>query len=134
MEYESPLENETWDLVDLPRGRKAVGSRWVFKVKRHSDGRVERYKCRLVAKGYSLMYGADYDETFSPVVRFNSIRTLLSFAIQNNLLVHQMDVVTAFLNGHLEEEIYMEQTEGYIKPKQEHLGPYLAPSAIDFLH
>lgn len=121
LEYESLLENETWDLVDLPRERKAVGSRWVFKVKHHSDGRVERYKCRLVAKGYSQLYGADYDETFSPVVRFSSIRTLLSFAIQNNLHVHQMDVVTAFLNGHLEEEIYMEQPEGYIKPGEEHL-------------
>lgn len=67
------------------------------------------------------MYGADYDETFSPVVRFSSIRALLSFAVQNNLYVHQMDVVTAFLNGHLEEEIYMEQPEGYVKPGQEHL-------------
>lgn len=121
LEYESLLENETWDLVDLPKGRKAVGSRWVFKVKHYSDGRVERYKCRLVAKGYSQLYGADYDETFSPVVRFSSIRTLLSFAVQNKLHVHQMDVVTAFLNGHLEEEIYMEQPEGYIKPGQEHL-------------
>ena len=121
LEYESLLENETWDLVDLPRERKAVGSRWVFRVKHHSDGGVERYKCRLVAKGYSQLYGADYDETFSPVVRFSSILTLLSFAIQNNLHVHQMDVVTAFLNGQLEEEIYMEQPEGYIKPGQEHL-------------
>ena len=68
LEYESLLENETWDLVDLPRGRKAEESRWVFKVKHHSDGQVERYKCRLVAKGYSQMYGTDYDETFSPVV------------------------------------------------------------------
>lgn len=115
------LENDTWDLVDLPKDRKAIGSKWVFKVKHHSDGQVERYKCRLVAKGYSQIYGADYDETFSPVVRFSSIRTLLSFAVQNNLNVHQMDVVTAFLNGHLEEELYMEQPEGYIKPGQEHL-------------
>ena len=121
LEYNSLLENETWDLVDLPKDRKAIGSRWVFKVKHHNDGRVERHKCRLVAKGYSQMYGADYDETFSPVVRFSSICTLLSFAVQNNLHVHQMGVVTAFLNGHLEEEIYMEQPEGYIKPGQEHL-------------
>ena len=121
LEYESLLENETWDLVELPKGRKAVGSRWLFKVKHHGDGRLERYKCRLVAKGYSQLYGADYDETFAPVVRFSSIRTLLSFAVQNNLHVHQMDVVTAFLNGHLEEEIYMEQPEGYVKPGQEHL-------------
>lgn len=90
-------------------------------VKHHSDGQVERYKCRLVAKGYSQKCGADYDETFSPVVRFSSIHTLLSFVVQNNLHVHQMDVLTAFLNGHLEEKIYMEQPEGYVKPGQEHL-------------
>ncbi len=121
LEYESLMENETWDLVELPKDRKAIGSRWVFKVKHQSDGRVERYKCRLVAKGYSQKYGVDYDETFSPVVRFSSIRTLLSFAVQNNLHVHQMDVVTAFLNGHLDEEIYMEQPEGFVKPGEEHL-------------
>lgn len=61
LEYESLLENDTWDLVDLPKDRKAVGSRWVFKVKHHSDGRVERYKFRLIAKGYAQLYGADYD-------------------------------------------------------------------------
>lgn len=121
LEFESLLENDTWDLVKLPKDRKPIGSRWVFKVKHHSDGEVERYKCRLVAKGYSQKYGADYDETFSPVVRFSSIRALLSFAVQNNMHVHQMDVVTAFLNGHLEEEIYMEQPDGYVKPGQEHL-------------
>lgn len=121
LEYESLLENDTWDLVDLPKDCKAIGTKWVFKVKHHSDGRVERYKCRLVAKGYSQIHGTDYDETFSPVVRFSSIRTLLSFAVQNNLKVHQMDVVRAFLNGHLEEEIYMEQPEGYIETGQEHL-------------
>ena len=93
----------------------------MFKVKHHSDGRVERYKCRLVAKGYSQKYGADYDETFSPVVRFSLIRTLLSFAVQNNMHVHQMDVVTAFLNGHLDEDINMEQPEGYIRPGEESL-------------
>lgn len=120
LEYESLLENETWDLVTLPKDRKAVGSRWVFKVKHHCDGSVERYKCRLVAKGYAQLYGADYDETFSPVVRFSSIRTLLSFAVQNNLYVRKMDVVTAFLNGHREEAIYMEQPEYSIKPGQEH--------------
>ncbi len=121
LEYESLMENETWDSVELPKDRKAIGSRWVFKVKHQSDGRVERYKCRLVAKGYSQKYGVDYDETFSPVVRFSSIRTLLYFAVQNNLHVHQMDVVTAFLNGHLDEEIYMEQPEGFVKPGEEHL-------------
>ncbi len=86
-----------------------------------SNGQVERYKGRLVAKGYSQMYGIDYDDTFSPVIRFSSIRTLLAFAVQHEMLIHQMDVVTAFLNGRLDEEIYMQQPEGYIKAGEEHL-------------
>ena len=120
-EYESLVENETWELVELPQDREAIGCKWVFKVKHTSDGKVERFKGRLVAKGYSQKYGIDYDETFSPVVRFSSIRALLAFAVQNNMLIHQMDVVTAFLNGELSEEIYMQQPDGYAIRGQEHL-------------
>ena len=120
-EYESLMKNETWKLVELPSGRKPIGCKWVFKVKYGSDGKVERFKGRLVAKGYAQQYGIDYEETFSPVVRFSSIRLLLAYAVQNDMLVHQMDVVTAFLNGKLEEEIYMEQPDGYIQPGKEHL-------------
>lgn len=108
-------------MVELPPGRKAVGCKWVFKLKHSCDGTVERFKARLVAKGYTQKYGIDYDETFSPVVRFSSIRCLLAFAVQNDLLIHQMDVETAFLNGKLDEEIYMQQPEGYVKPGEEHL-------------
>ena len=93
----------------------------MFKLKQAGDGTVERFKARLVAKGYVQKYGIDYDETFSPVVRFSSIRSLLAFAVQNDLLIHQMDVETAFLNGKLDEEIYMQQPEGYVKPGEEHL-------------
>ena len=93
----------------------------MFKLKHSCDGTVERFKARLVAKGYTWKYGIDYDETFSPVVRFSSIRCLLAFAVQNDLLIHQMDVETAFLNGKLDEEIYMQQPEGYVKPGEEHL-------------
>lgn len=120
-EYNSLLENDTWKLVELPPNRKAVGCRWVFKVKYDSEGNVERFKTRLVAKGYSQRAGVDYDETFSPVVRFTSIRALIAFGVQKNMMIHQMDVETAFLNGHLEEEIYLQQPEGYAKPGQEHL-------------
>ena len=120
-EYQSLLDNDTWDLVKLPRGRKVIGCKWVFKVKHDGDGEVERFKGRLVAKGYSQKYGIDYDETFSPVVRFSSIRTLLALAVQKGMLIHQMDVVTAFLNGRLEEEIFMQQPEGYITPGSEDL-------------
>lgn len=87
----------------------------MFTVKYDKHGQVERFKGRVVAKGYSQRYGIDYRETFSPVVRFNSIRTLLAYAVQKGMLIHQMDVVTAFLNGDLEEEIYMHQPEGYMK-------------------
>ena len=120
-EYNSLMENETWDLVELPPNRQAVGCKWVFKVKHTSDGRVERFKGRLVAKGYSQKYGVDYEETFSPVVRFSSIRALLAVAVEKKMHIHQMDVETAFLNGRLEEEIYMEQPEGYVEPGKENL-------------
>ena len=93
----------------------------MFKTKQDCNGKVERYKARLVAKSYTQKHGVDYDETFSPVVRYSSIRALLAFAVQNKMLIHQMDVVTAFLNGTLEEEIYMEQPPGYVREEREQL-------------
>ena len=90
----------------------------MFKVKHRSDGRVECFKGRLVAKGYAQRYGIDYDETFAPVVLYSSIRALLAFAVQN---VHQMDVVTTFPNGKLDEEIYMQQPDGYVVTENKHL-------------
>ena len=86
-----------------------------YKRKFGSNGEVERYKARHAAKGFTQKPGIDYDETFSQVVRYSSIRTLLAFAVQNGMIIHQMDVVTAFLNGTLNEEIYMEQPPGYVK-------------------
>ena len=115
-EYKSLMENKTWELVKLPEGRRAIGCKWVFRVKYDSNGQVERFKGRLVAQGYSQKYGIDYDETFSPVARFSSIRTLLAFAVEMGMQIHQMDVVTAFLNGDLKEKIYMQQPSGYIQP------------------
>ena len=118
-EYASLIENNTWNLVKLPKDRKPIGCKWVFKVKYNHEGKIERFKGRLVAKGYAQNYGIDYVETFSPVVRFSSIRTLLAFAVQHDMLIHQMDVVTAFLNGQLDEEIYMQQPDGYIEQGKE---------------
>ena len=101
----------------LPRGRKAISSKWVFKVKETAEGLIERYKARLVAKGFLQKYGVDFEETFAPVAKFTSIRIILSIAAQYKLVLHQMDVKTAFLNGLLEEEIYMKQPEGFVDPK-----------------
>ena len=117
----SLVENDVWELVQPPVNRKIVGSKWVFKVKRDGDGRVERYKARLVAQGYTQQRGADYDETFSPVVRMESLRTVIGLAARNGLKLHQLDVTTAFLNGRLQEEVYMYQPEGFVAQGQEHL-------------
>ena len=115
-EYEMAAlaKNETWSLVELPPGRKAVKSKWVFKLK--VDG---RYRARLVAKGFTQIPGIDFDETFSPVARFESLRLLLALAALEDWNIHQMDVKSAFLNGVLEEEIYMEQPTGFIVSGQE---------------
>ncbi|KAL2607649.1 hypothetical protein R1flu_026222 [Riccia fluitans] len=106
----------TWTLVPLPPGRRTVGCKWVFKVKTKPDGSVSRYKARLVAQGYSQIHGVDYTDTFSPVVRLQSIRVLFAVAVQYKMHIHQMDVKTAFLNGFLEEEVYMRLPEG-LTPK-----------------
>ncbi|KAG4037393.1 Retrovirus-related Pol polyprotein from transposon TNT 1-94 [Phytophthora cactorum] len=113
-ELESLHKNDTWDVVPLPKGRKAIGCRWVFRVKENQDGEIERFKARLVAKGFSQKYGIDYDETFAPVAKFTSIRAVLSMAAKYGLKLHQMDVKTAFLNGLLDEDIYMAQPDGYV--------------------
>ena len=120
-EMESLKDNNVWELVELPKDRKAVGSKWVYKVKTDADSSVERYKARLVAQGFSQKYGTDYDETFCPVVRLESFRTIIALAVQHGLKLHQVDVTTAFLNGELEEEVYMRQPEGFIAEGQEHL-------------
>ncbi|CAB4028654.1 Hypothetical predicted protein, partial [Paramuricea clavata] len=120
-EMESLKTNEVWNLVELPENRKAVGSKWVFRVKTDADGTVETHKARLVAQGFSQTFGDDYDETFSPVARFESVRTVIALAAQHGLKLHQMDVTTAFLNGDLKEEVYMKQPEGFIDKGKEHL-------------
>ena len=101
-------------MVDLPKSKNIVGSKWVFKHKRGANGQIQRCKARLVAQCYSQKSGVDYDEVFSPVAKYNSICTLLAIVNQFDLELHQMDVKTAFLNGDLEEEIFMKQPEGFI--------------------
>lgn len=104
--------NHTWDLVDLPQGRRAIGCRWVFNIKDSASPPI--YKARLVAQGFRQVQGLDYQETFSPVIRYESIRLLFATAAEFHLGIHQMDVTTAFLNGDLDEEIYMNQPDGYV--------------------
>ena len=112
-EMDSLLEHDTWSLTKPPLGRKVIGSKWVFKIKHDENGDAERYKCRLVVQGYKQAQGIDYHETFAPVARFGSIRTLLAIAAKRKMYVHQMDVHTAFLNGTLDEDVYMSQPEGF---------------------
>ena len=120
-EMQSLRKNDVWELVELPKDRRAVGSKWVFKLKTDADGAIECHKARLVAQGFSQKHGLDYDETFSPIIRFESLRTVVALAVQNGLKLHQMDVTTVFLSGDLEEEVYMHQPEGFVTKGQEHL-------------
>lgn len=108
-EYEALMDNNTWDLVDLPLGRKAIKTKWVFRTKKDVTGQIDRYKARLVCKGYTQRKGEDFDETYSPVVRHSSLRYLFALAVQYDLVIEQMDAITAFLQGDLNEEIYVEQ-------------------------
>ena len=111
-EMQSLKENNTFTLTNLPEGKKAVGGRWVYALKKNIDGS-EKYKARYVAKGYSQKMGVDYGETFSPTANLTSVRVLMQKAAQENLILHQMDVKTAYLNAPIDCEIYMEQPEGY---------------------
>lgn len=116
-EYDSLMQNGTWKLTRLPEGRKPLKNKWIFKIKYRQDGSIERYKARLVIKGYSQIYGIDYDQTYAPVVRYASIRYLLAMAVQEDMEITQMDAVTAFLQGELDnEDIYMVQPEGFEDP------------------
>ncbi|KAK1695174.1 hypothetical protein QYE76_011871 [Lolium multiflorum] len=116
-EMGSMYDNKVWTLVDLPDSRKAVENKWIFKRKTDADGNITVYKARLVAKGFRQIQGVDYDETFSPVAKLKSVRILLAIAAFFYYEIWQMDVKTAFLNGDIEEELYMVQPKGFVDPK-----------------
>jgi hypothetical protein len=118
-EMDSIMSNGTWEVVDRPYGCRPVGCKWVFKKKLRPDGTIEKYKARLVAKGYTQKEEEDYFDTYSPVAHLTTIQVLLSLATSHGLFVHQTDVKTAFLNGELEEEIYMDRHDGFIAKGQE---------------
>ena len=109
------------DLVEAPEGVKAIGCKWVYKRKIGADGQVETYKARLVEKGFKQRQGIDFDKTFSPVALLKSIRILLAIAAYYDYEIWKMDVKMAFLNGELEEEVYMTQPEGFLSKGNEHL-------------
>lgn len=118
-ELRSIEKNRTWSLVDLPKGFKAIGLKWVFKIKRNADGSISKFKARLVAKGYIQQHGIDYDEVFAPVARIETIRLIIAIAASREWKIHHLDVKTAFLHGELREEVYVSQPEGFeVKGKE----------------
>jgi len=112
--------NQTWDLVDVPANKTNIGVKWVYKTKLNEKVEIEKHKSWLVAKGFAQHYGIDYEETFALVARMDTIRVVLTIAAQNKRLVYQMDVNSAFLNGILEEEVYVDHPPGYVVQGQEH--------------
>jgi hypothetical protein len=120
-EHQSLIQHDTYDLVELPPGRRPLTCRWVYNIKQKADGSIERYKARLVVRGFSQTEGIDYNETFSPVAKMQSIRTLLAIVAITDMELHQMDVKTAFLHGDVKEDLYMQQPEGFVQPGKEHL-------------
>ncbi|GKC70843.1 zinc finger, CCHC-type containing protein [Tanacetum coccineum] len=119
-EIGSIMENNTWDLSDLPSGCKHLGCKWIFKRKMKFDGTIDKFKTRLVIQGFRQQEGIDYFNTYAPVARITTIRLLLALVAIHNLVIHQMDVKIEFLNGDLEEEMYMKQLKRFVMPGNEH--------------
>ena len=101
-------KNKTWEITSFPARKQSVGCKWIFTVKHKADGSIDHYKARLVAEGFTQIYGIDYQETFAPVAKFNTVRVLLSLATYSDWPLHQLDVKNGFLNGDLEEKVFME--------------------------
>ena len=114
-------DNHTYELTKLPKGKRTLRNKWVYKLKLRDAGNPPRYKSRIVVKGFQQKKGVDFDEIFASVLKITSIQTVLSIATSMDLEVEQQDVKTTFLHGHLEEEIYMQQPEGLVKNGKENL-------------
>ena len=115
LEIEAIERNETWELIDLPKGMKKIGVKRIFKTKLNENGEVDKYKARLVAKGYAQQHGVDYIEVFAPVARWDTIRMIIVLAVQNSWNVYQLDVKNAFLYEELKEVVFVEEPQGYEK-------------------
>jgi len=118
-ESHSIIKNNTWELTTLPERHKAIGEKWIFKIKRNAEGEIEKHKARLVAKGYKQQYRVDYEDVFALVARTEIVRLLISLVAQKRWEIFQMDVKSAFLNGNLEEEVYVEQPIGFVIKEEE---------------
>jgi hypothetical protein len=112
-EYQSIIKNDVWEIVPRPKRKDVVSFKWTFKIKHVADGSIEKYKARFVARGFSQKEGIDYEETFAPVAIYTSIITIIALAAKMKWKLHQMDVKTTFLNGVIEEEVYIEQPQGF---------------------
>eukprot|EP00253_Pinus_taeda_P034944 PITA_34944 len=112
-EYASIMKNDVWEVVSRPDGKSVVTSRWLYKIKHVANGSVEKFKARFVARGFSRVEGVNYEERFASVARYTSIRTMISIVVEMGWRIHQMDVKDAFLNGVIQEEVYIEQPEGF---------------------
>jgi hypothetical protein len=121
-EYQSIIKNDVWEIVPRPKSKDVVSSKWLFKIKHVADGSIEKYKERFVTRGFSQKEGIDYEETFAPVARYTSIRTIIALAAKMKWKLHQMDVKTNFLNGVIEEEVYIEQPQGFeVEDRKSHV-------------
>jgi hypothetical protein len=121
-EYQSIINNYVWEIVPRPKSKDVVSSKWLFKIKHVVDGSLEKYKARFVARGFSQKEGIDYEETFFHVALYTSIRTIIALAAKMKWKLHQMDVKTTFLNGVIEEEVYIEQPQGFeVKDRKTHV-------------
>ena len=108
------MKNDVWEIVPRPTGKLVVTSRWIYKIKHAVDGSIEKYKARCVACGFTQKEGIEYDETFAPYARYTTIKTIISLAVVFGWKLHQMDVKTSFLNGKIDEEVYIEQPKGFV--------------------
>ena len=114
VEIEGIEKNSTWQLVERPKDKEIIGVKWIYKVKYNSDGSVQRHKARLVAKGYLQQAGVDFNETFAPVSRLDTVRVLIALAAHKGWLLYKLDVKSAFLNGDLNEEVYVDQPQSFV--------------------